>query len=262
MNSESPVLYSVEGGIGRLTLNRPAQGNAISLAFSAAFAEAVEQLVRAKPRVVVLSARGPRFCAGGDIAELVENRERLSAHIGAMLVLLNPAMKKLAALPAPVISVVHGGVGGAGIALACCADFVLASNTARVRGGYSAIGLTPDIGASYYATQRIGAAKAKRLFILNEMFEAEQCLAMGLFDELHTPDKLTHAAETLAHTLAAGATQAFARIKRLCDEANSRDVATHLDVESAGLLASTQSEDAREGVQAFIDKRPPCFSGR
>ncbi|MOA22024.1 1,2-epoxyphenylacetyl-CoA isomerase [compost metagenome] len=131
-----------------------------------------------------------------------------------------------------------------------------------MRGGYSAIGLTPDIGASYYVAQRIGAAKAKRMFILNETFDAQQCLAMGLFDQLHVPEELVGAAETLVHTLACGATAAYGRVKQLCDGAASRDVATHLDIEGAALLTSTRSDDAREGVQAFIDKRAPEFKGR
>ncbi|MBO3275668.1 enoyl-CoA hydratase/isomerase family protein [Pseudomonas schmalbachii] len=262
MNFQSPVLHSIENGIARLVLNRPDDGNAISLAFCSAFAEAVEQIARAELRCIVISANGPRFCSGGDIGEFVENRERLPEHIGAMLELLNPAMKKLATLPVPVVSVVHGSAGGAGIALACCADFVLASEKVRVRGGYSAIGLTPDIGASYYVAQRIGAAKAKRMFILNETFDAQQCLAMGLFDQLHAPEELAGAAETLVRTLACGATAAYGLVKQLCDGAASRDVETHLDIEGAALLASTRSEDAREGVQAFIDKRAPEFKGR
>jgi 2-(1,2-epoxy-1,2-dihydrophenyl)acetyl-CoA isomerase len=178
-----------------------------------------------------------------------------------MLAVLNPAMARLATLPAPVISVVHGSVGGAGIALACCADFVLASHTARLRAGYSAIGLTPDIGASWQVTRRIGATRAKQLFLLNQTLDAEQCLAMGLFDQLHEPQALAEVALQLAQTLAAGATQAFARIKRLCDQADRHDVASFMELESAALLASTQSADAREGVQAFIEKRPASFTG-
>ncbi|SDN10563.1 enoyl-CoA hydratase/isomerase family protein [Pseudomonas jinjuensis] len=261
MNPQPPVLYSVEAGIARLVLNRPDDGNAISLAFCAAFADAVEQIARADLRVLVISANGPRFCSGGDIGEFVENRKRLPEHIGAMLERLNPAMKQLASLPVPVVSVVHGSAGGAGIALACCADFVLASDRVRVRGGYTAIGLTPDIGASYHVAQRIGAARAKRLFILNETFDARQCLAMGLFDQLHAPGELAGAAEALIRTLACGATTAFGLVKQLCDGAAGRDVQTHLDIEGAALLASTRSADAREGVQAFIEKREPRFTG-
>ncbi|MCY1415848.1 1,2-epoxyphenylacetyl-CoA isomerase [compost metagenome] len=145
--------------------------------------------------------------------------------------------------------------------MACCADFILASHTARVRAGYSAIGLTPDIGASWHVARRIGATRAKHLFLLNQTLDAEQCLAMGLFDQLHGPQSLAEAAQQLAQTLATGATQAFARIKRLCDQADSQHIASHLELECSALLASTHSHDAREGVQAFIDKRSPSFIG-
>eukprot|EP01030_Chromulinospumella_sphaerica_P009387 gene9387-9198_t len=262
MHPESLVLYRVEDGIGRLTLNRPEQGNAINLALSEAWQHAVEQIVLAQPRVVVLDARGPLFCAGGDIAEFVENRGRLAEHIAAILGMLNPAMSRLANLSAPLISVVHGNLGGAGIAFACCADFVLASDSAKLRGGYSAIGLTPDLGVSYYLSRRAGAAAAKRILMLNECVPAQACQALGLFDELHPPDDLSAAAERLSQRLAGGASKALGRIKRLCDSAAVHDVLTHLDLEAAALLACAQTADAAVGVQSFIDKRTPQFTGR
>ncbi|MFQ6574040.1 enoyl-CoA hydratase/isomerase family protein [Pseudomonas sp. UM16] len=262
MQPEALVLHRVEDGIGRLTLNRPEHGNALSVAFCQAWHDAVEQVIEARPRVVVLDANGPLFCAGGDIGEFVENRARLDAHIGAMLAILNPSMNRLANLSVPLLSVVHASLGGAGIAFACCADFVLASDTAKLRGGYSAIGLSPDLGASYYLSRRANATAAKRILMLNESLTAQACQALGLFDELYPAHELPAAAERLARRLAGSATGALGRIKRLCDGAAGHDIAPHLDLEAAALLACAQSADAAEGVQAFIDKRPAQFTGR
>ncbi|MNP74246.1 1,2-epoxyphenylacetyl-CoA isomerase [compost metagenome] len=97
--------------------------------------------------------------------------------------------------------------------------------------------------------------------MLNESVNAQACQALGLFDELHPADELPGAAERLAQRLAGGASKALGRIKRLCDEASAHDISTHLELEGAALLACAQSADAKEGVQAFIDKRPPLFIG-
>ncbi|MNG02150.1 1,2-epoxyphenylacetyl-CoA isomerase [compost metagenome] len=97
--------------------------------------------------------------------------------------------------------------------------------------------------------------------MLNESVTAQACQDLGLFDELHPADELADAAERLAQHLAGSASKALGRIKRLCDEASAHDITTHLDLEAAALLACAQSTDAKEGVQAFIDKRPPRFTG-
>ncbi|MFP5461654.1 MAG: enoyl-CoA hydratase/isomerase family protein, partial [Gammaproteobacteria bacterium] len=142
MSAESPVLWSVENGVGRITLNRPERANAVGLASSRALAAAIDAVVAAAPKVVVLTGRGPRFCAGGDIDEFVADQENMARLIGEILAPLHPALLRLANLPAPVITAVNGPVGSAGIALALCGDIVLAADTMKLRAGYSAIGLT------------------------------------------------------------------------------------------------------------------------
>jgi 2-(1,2-epoxy-1,2-dihydrophenyl)acetyl-CoA isomerase len=261
LNSTSPVLFQVENGIGRLTLNRPEQGNAISLSMADALAAAIDQAAHSDARVLLLDAHGPRFCSGGDVDELIARRDNLSAHICSVLTMLNPAMLRLASLPLPVVSVVQGSLAGAGIALACCADFTLASSKARLRGAYSAIGLSPDIGASYHLARRIGAAQAKRLLMLNETLDAQRGLDLGLFDEVHPPEHLAAAAQALAIRLAAGATQALGQIRRLCDTAADLDLETQLKLESAAILACSHSADAAEGIAAVLEARPAIFSG-
>ena len=260
MQSTALVQWQVKDGVGHIVLNRPDAANAMNTAFAQALAEVVAQAAQADVGAILLSANGKQFCAGGDINEFVARRADLDDLVAAMLDLLHPAIHRLAGLPLPVVSAVQGAIGGAGIALALCADLVLASPAMKLRGGYSAIGLSPDLGASYYLARRAGAARAKNILMTNRALNAEQCLAWGLVDELHAPEALLPAATALARQLAQGATQSLGGIKRLCDGAADHDLRTHLDLERAALLHCARSADGREGVSAFVEKRSPVFS--
>lgn len=266
MQQEPMVLWQAEGRVGRITLNRPGAGNAVHLPFAHAFADAVgrasEAAARGQIGCVLLAARGRHFCVGGDIQAFVEHKGDLPVLVDTILQLVHPAVHALATLPVPVISAVQGALGGAGTALALCADFVLACDAIKLRGGYTAIGLSPDGGASWFVTRRAGAAAAKRIFMLNQNIGAHECLRLGLVDELHALPELLPAAMRLAQELASGATGALAAVKQLCDGAGRNDLHAHLQLERNTLLARAGSADSREGIQAFIDKRTPDFSSK
>ena len=254
------VLWRVEDGIGHIVLNRPEAANALDSAAGKALADAIMQATRADIGAVLISANGKQFCAGGDIREFVEHREHLDRLVQEMLDQLHPAILALATLPVPVISAVQGPLGGAGISVALCADIVLASSAMKLRGGYSAIGLSPDLGASYYLARRAGAVRAKNILMTNRSVSADQCLAWGIVDEVHGIDELPAAALALAQQLARGATGSLGGIKRLCDNALSHDLRTHLSLEREALLRCSISADGREGVTAFVEKRAPFFN--
>ncbi len=261
MTASSQVLWHVEDGVGHLVLNRPEAANAIDLPMARRLAEAIEVAARADVGAVLLSARGRQFCAGGDIDAFVRHRDDLERLIGEILDPLHPALLKLAALPVPVVSAVHAPIGGAGIGLALCADIVLASSAMKLRGGYTAIGLSPDLGTSYQLARRAGASRAKVLLMTNRAVGADECLRLGLVDEVHPPDALPTVAADLARALARGATGALGRVKRLCDDAPGATLREHLDRERAALLEGARSADGREGVSAFMEKRAPRFTG-
>ena len=254
-----PVLWHIEGGVGHIVLNRPDAANAIDSASARSLAGAIVQAAHADIGAVLISARGKQFCAGGDIKEFVAQRDDLDRLVQRILDLMHPALHTLATLPLPVVSAVQGSVGGAGIAIALCADIVLASSAMKLRGGYSAIGLSPDLGASYFLARRAGAARAKYILMTNRSIAAEDCLRWGLVDELHPPEALDEAARTLAADLAQGAAGSLGGIKRLCDAAHAHDLRTHLDLERQALVRCTVSADGREGICAFVEKRAPRF---
>lgn len=253
------VLWRVEDGVGHIVLNRPDAANALDVAAGRALSDVIWQASRADIGAVLISANGRQFCAGGDIREFVERRDELDRLVQAVLDAVHPAIHALATLSVPVVSAVQGPVGGAGIAVALCADFVLASTAMKLRGGYSAIGLSPDLGASYYLARRAGSVRAKNILMTNRMLSADECLVWGIVDEVHGVDELAPAALALAQRLARGATASLGGIKRLCDSALSHDLQTHLSLEREALLRCAISADGREGITAFVEKRAPDF---
>ncbi|MCM2250796.1 MAG: enoyl-CoA hydratase-related protein [Ramlibacter sp.] len=256
------VLWRIEDGVGHITLNRPDAANAMNTPFAQALGMAIEAAARADIGAVLLSSTGRQYCAGGDINAFLDRRADVDLMIRGMLDILHPALHKLVTLPVPVVSAVHGPVGGAGISMALCADIVLASPAMKLRGGYSAIGLSPDLGAAWYLARRAGAARAKYILMTNKAVSADECLRLGLVDELHPVDELMPQAKKLAAELARGATGSLGGIKRLCDAAPAFDLHTHLERERQALLRCALSSDGREGVAAFVEKRAPRFTDR
>lgn len=258
-----PVNCEVKEGVARIVLDRPEQGNALDVGMKDALAAAVERVRRdAGVRVVVLSASGKAFCVGGDIGEMKAAGADFPAWIGAMAGGLGESVRALAGLKVPVVSAVQGAVAGGGIGLALCADVVLAAESMRLRGGYTAIGLTPDLGSSWFLTRRAGEARAKEIFFQNRALTAKECLALGVVDAVH-PDALLGAeADALARRLAEGATAALGRAKALVDGAVDRTLEQQLALEQESMVASARTDDAREGIAAFAEKRAPKFTGR
>jgi 2-(1,2-epoxy-1,2-dihydrophenyl)acetyl-CoA isomerase len=261
LQHDSGIEWQVEDGIGRLVLNDPEHANTIGYAQSKAWPRAFSAVVDASPRVIVISARGRIFCAGGDIAGMTANADKLSPYIAETLEPLHAGFVKLASAPCPVVSIINGPIGGAGIGMALCADFVLASTTLRLRAGYPAIGLSPDLGASYFLARRVGAMQAQRWLMTNTVVTAGECLAAGAVDELHTPEALDAAAAELVDRLRHAAPASMAAIKQLCASAGRLDLAAHIELEKSLLSSCAATVDAREGVTAFIEKRSPRFTG-
>lgn len=258
-----PVSCEVKEGIARIVLDRPEAGNALDFGMRDALAAAVAR-VRAdgSVRAVLLSATGKAFCVGGDIAAMREAGAELPTWIEAMAGGLGDSVRVLAELRVPVVSAVQGAVAGGGIGLALCADAVLAGESMRLRGGYTAIGLTPDLGSAWFLARRAGEARAKEIFFQNRAFTAKECQAWGIVDAVH-PDALLGAeADALARRLAEGATAAMGRAKVLVDGAAGRTLEAHLALECESMVASTRTGDAREGLAAFVEKRSPKFTGR
>lgn len=262
MEESEGIAWGVADGIGRIVLKRPGRANAIGLESSRALVRAIDEVLAAGPRVILLTGEGRVFCAGGDIGEFVAAGDALPALVDDILDRLHPALLRLSAQPAPLVVAVNGSVGGAGVGLALCGDFVLAAESMKLRTGYAAIGLSPDAGASYFLARRVGPVRAQQLLMLSEAIDSQRCLAWGAVDALYPDAELAAAAEALVVRLAAGASASFAAIKTLCAGAPGRPFDTHLAMEQKLLRERAGSADAREGVAAFVEKRVARFVNR
>ena len=255
------IEWSVDQGVGRVVLNRPEHNNALGSSNANALVRAIDEVLADRPRVVVIEARGPIFCAGGDIREFVKAGDRLDELVDEILNELLPGYLKLAQATCPIVTVVGGPVGGAGVGLALCGDFVLASDTMKLRTGYAAIGLSPDVGASYFLARRVGAVRAQQWLMLSDAIDAQRCLASGAVDHVYPAAELDAAAQALVQRLCASAPASLAAMKRLSLEGPALSLKAYLGLEQALLKACARTGDAREGISAFVAKHKPQFSG-
>jgi len=255
------IRWGVAQGVGRIVLDRPEHNNALGRESAPALARAIDEVTAARPRVIMIEGRGPIFCAGGDIREFADTGDQLEPLVHEILGTLLPAYLKLARAPCPVVTVVGGPVGGAGIGLALCGDFVLASKTMKLRTGYAAIGLSADVGASYFLARRVGAVRAQQWLMLSDAVDASRCLAAGAVDQVFTAADLDAGAEALVSRLAASAPASLAAMKRLSLEGPALALDAYLALERDLLAACARTADAREGITAFVAKRMPRFTG-
>ena len=224
----------------------------------AALDAATETLAAAPPRALLIRAKGRMFCVGGAIDEFAGSGD-LAAYLAAILPVGHRVMQRLADLPCPVITALQGPAGGAGVALALCADIVLASPAMVLRAGYPALGLSSDFGVSWFLTRAAGAQRAADMLMNNRTVTADEALSWGLIAAVHPADALDSAARALHARLAAGPTRALARIKRLIAAAPDQSLAAQLAREAELMLASGGEPDAAEGIAAFLARRPPAF---
>lgn len=263
----TPVLLSREDGLAVLTLNRPAQLNALDMAMAEALHAAFAGLATdASVRAVLLRAEGKYFCAGGHVAEfggLVRGdttaREgyfrRLIHHVHATTALV-------AALRAPVVAAVQGGASGAGLSLVTACDFAFTTTKSAWNTAYMNLGATPDGGCTWLLPRLVGLRQARELVLLSERIGSEEALRLGLVNRVLPPEELEAAARALATRLAQGPTAAYGRAKQLLAASLQASLAEQLDAEEASFLASSASADFTEGVGAFLKKRPAAFLGR
>jgi 2-(1,2-epoxy-1,2-dihydrophenyl)acetyl-CoA isomerase len=256
------VLLTVEDGIARIHLNRPDALNAIDEALARGFLSACEAVSRRSDvRVVVLSGAGRAFMAGGDVRRMKEAGGDATRLVDTLLGLINPALLLLANLPRPVLASVHGAVAGAGVGIALAADLAIAADDAQFNLAYARIGATPDVGTTWLLPRLIGLRRALEMALLCDTYDAAEALRLGLVNRVVPRAALEAETEALARRLASGATLAYGGAKRLLRAAFDATLPQQLDAERAAFIESTHTNDFVEGVSAFVEKRPPRFSG-
>ena len=259
------LLEIADDGVAHVTLNRPDAANAINVELANDLADAAQRLVgETSVRAVLLTGAGERFCGGGDVrafAGIDPDSGELGDVLNAVIGPLHAAIVDFAALEAPVVAAVQGSAAGAGLALAAGADLVLAAQSAKLVMAYTAIGLIPDGGSTWYLARVVGLRRALELALTNRVLSADEACAWGLVSRVVPDAELTKEASALASTLAAGPTRAFGSARRLLRESLDHDLDEQLASEAAAMAAASRTADAREGVTAFAEKRPPNFRG-
>jgi 2-(1,2-epoxy-1,2-dihydrophenyl)acetyl-CoA isomerase len=256
----APISVAVAGGIATVTFAAPDNGNAIGLEFAQALGGATRRCQEPDVRAVILTAIGRSFCVGGDLREFAAHpRSNLSDHLNEVTSALHTAIMDLTTLTAPVIASVHGNVAGAGVSLMCAADLVIASNDATFTLAYTAIGYTPDGGASWHLPRLVGHRRALELLLLNRRLTAAEALDWGLVTRVAPSDQRRQATQALATMLADGPTQAIGAAKRLAADSWTTELATALQAESKQIGQSATSPEGIEGTAAFLTKRRPTY---
>jgi 2-(1,2-epoxy-1,2-dihydrophenyl)acetyl-CoA isomerase len=253
------VEVSRDGGVLTITLNRPDVLNALNRAVHAALVGALRDARAADVRAVMLTGAGRGFCVGQDLTEFREG----SGDIGSRLrKLYHPTILAIRALEKPVIAAINGAAAGAGLSLACACDLRIAADSATFVPAFVNVGLIPDSGGSWFVHRLLGYGRAFEWLTSGRRLTAAEAHAWGLVSEVVEADGLATRAAELAAELAAMPTAGIGMTKRLLDHAATTTLDEQLELEAQLQAAATQTEDFREGVSAFLEKRQPTFKGR
>lgn len=261
-----PVAYALEDGLARVTLRRPEVLNAIDTALIAAFRAALSRAVADGARALLLTAEGRAFCTGADLSDprltdYGEDRQAGSARV--MAEWIDPMILDFVTLPIPTVAAVNGVAAGGGIGLALGADIVLAADHARFLSVFvPRLGLVPDMGVSWHLSRALGPARARAVMLLGEPITAPEAMASGLIWKSLPAADLLPEAEATARRLVCGPPLAQARARALAQAAQEQSLVEQIALESRTQAALNATEDAAEGLRAFLEKRDPRFTGR
>jgi 2-(1,2-epoxy-1,2-dihydrophenyl)acetyl-CoA isomerase len=259
------ILTQTTHGVMAITLNRPDKLNSMNRPMARAFREALDRAASDDAvRAVLLTGEGRAFCAGQDLAEASGQDHGGVAPPIADLVAdnYNPVATRLMALEKPVVVAVNGVAAGAGAGIALLGDLVLAADTASFMQAFIHLGLIPDTGLTWTLPRLVGMARAKAMTFLGEKMSAEEARELGLIYKVVPAQELLSEATTLAKHLATRPTRGFGLTKRALHASMTNPFAAQLRLEQELQAAAGDSHDYREGLDAFLTKRPPEFTGR
>ncbi len=255
-----PVLFDVENGIARITLNRPEAGNAIDLAMARALVDAsIRCQTDPAIRCVVLTGAGRLFCAGGDVSAFASAGDAVPAFLSELAGTLHMAMARFARMAKPFLVLVNGPAAGAGLSMAISGDVVLAARSAHFTAAYGAIGLTPDGGMSWLLPRLVGLRKAQDIILTNRRIKADEAEAIGMISRVVDDEALTSEGAETAAKLANSAVAALGAARALLQESHSASFESHLEAETRSISQAGGQPECREGLAAFFEKRPARF---
>lgn len=254
------VLVSYADGIATITLNRPEVANAVNAHMGhellAALRSAEQDL---SIRCIVLTGAGKAFCAGQDLKEVPSGETTFFRDV--LRQRYNPLIRAIRTIPKPIIAAINGVAAGAGMALALATDFRIMRRDARFVEAFIALALVPDSGSSFFYVRSLGYARAFEFATLNKPISAEQALQLGLVNVVASPEAFSQTVHRFAQLYAHGPTQTYGYIKELLNRALAFPLEDILELEAEYQQCAGESADYTEGLQAFLERRPPRFTG-
>ena len=264
MSDFANVLVSTATGVGRITLNRPDKLNAFAGTMREEIAQAVREMAADDAvRVIVITGAGRAFCAGADVEYMKQLTDAGDVDSFRLLVEAGRSVvTTIRATPKPVIASINGPAAGGGANLALACDFRIASDRAAIGQTFTRVGLMPDWGGTYLLPKLVGSAKALELVFSGQMVAAEQALHLGLFDRVVPHEQLPSETDDYARSLVDKPPLAIALAKSTIYSSEAATMEQVLQLELEHQLRCFQTEDAQEGLSAFLEKRTPTFRGR
>lgn len=259
--SHSPIILTVKNAIGIITLNRPDKLNAFTGEMAIELQKKLDECsLNSAIRSIYLTGAGKAFSAGQDLAEVTGPNMRgfdkiLDEHY-------NPIIKRIRKIEKPVIAAVNGVAAGAGANIALCCDIVVAANSASFIQAFSKIGLIPDSGGTYFLPRLIGWQKASALMMLGDKLSAREAVDCGMIYKVFSDEEFGSASMALADKLSQMPTRGLALTKQALNSSFTNSLDAQLQVENEGQQMAAKTEDYREGVNAFMEKRQAKFSGK
>ena len=259
--TDQTILLTIDNHVARITLNRPDRLNSFTKAMHDELTQALD--AAAEARVIVLTGAGRGFCAGQDLNDRAVSADSGPTDLGATVeASWNPLIRRLAAVPQPVIARVNGVAAGAGANIALACDLVVAAKSAKFIQSFAALGLIPDSGGSWHLPRLVGQARALGLALTGEPLPAEKAADWGLIWKCVDDDALDAEVDALAAKLASLPPLGLAAIKSIIRTTSERTLDQELDLQRDEMRRLGFTRDYREGVAAFLEKRAATFEGR
>jgi 2-(1,2-epoxy-1,2-dihydrophenyl)acetyl-CoA isomerase len=256
------IALNVTDGVATITLNRPAQFNALNLQMARELLAATIELDESPDvRCVVITGAGKAFFAGGDLSSFGSAGDGLGALLKEMTAYFHGAVSRLVAMDAPVIAKINGVAAGAGFSFMLACDLAVAAASARFTMAYTRSGLTPDGSSTWFLPRTVGLRRAQELTLLNPTLSASQALEWGLITRVVTDEELDATVAGMARSIATGPTRTLGAAKRLLRESADHGLEAQMEIEARQIAAIAKTADGREGVAAFLAKRAPTYTG-
>ena len=259
------VTYQLVDSVATVTMNRPDALNALSMQLTVDLGAAFRKAIEDNARAIILTGNGRAFCSGGDLREMQsmwQKEGRIEAFLEAPLGELHGVIKLIRETPIPFVAAVNGVCAGAGVNFALACDIVIAADDASFREAFVRIGLSPDCGGTFFLPRAVGEKIATEMFMTGDAVSAERAVQIGMINRVVPAAELVSAANELAAKLAASATGSIGRIKKMMNATFSNALDEQLALEHRCQIESGRSDDFKEGVAAFFEKRPPNFTGK